>query len=372
MSSQISDIPIFRLEYSEEDISSFLASAEEVLRKGFLSEGSMCREWEKGFAEFQNVPAAIAVTSCTTGLEAILKSIDVRGKNVLIPTNTFFATATAVECAGGIPVLIDSDIGSFALCKEDLARKISKATGAVIIVHVAGIIPSNILEIKELCDSYDVPLVEDAAHAHGSYLNDKIVAGNIGIAGSFSFFPTKVMTTGEGGMVTASPDFIQKVKLIKNFGANPDNEKTCLVEQGSNYRVHEFTALLGLLENRRAKDRIARRQLLARRYIKNLTNTAYEPITQHTGNCSFYKLILMTDKIGEATDIADFCRQQNVTLTGQVYETPIHQQPRFATSYTEGSFPVADQISKYHICPPLYPELTEDEVDFVCDVLSRK
>jgi len=357
------------LKYSEEDISSFLASAEAVLRKGFLSEGSMCREWERGFAEFQNAPAAIAVTSCTTGLEAILKAIDVRGKKVLIPTNTFFATATAVECAGGIPVLLDSDIRSFALCKEDLSRKINKDVGAVIIVHVGGIIPSNILEIKALCDSYGVPLVEDAAHAHGSYLTNETAAGSIGIAGSFSFFPTKVMTTGEGGMVTASPDFIQRVKLIKNFGADPDNEKTCLIEQGSNYRVHEFTALLGILENRRAKHRIARRQLLARRYIENLRGTAYEPVTQDEGSCSFYKLILMTDQVGKAADITSFCKQRNITLTGRVYETPIHRQPRFVARYPTGSFPIADRISECHICPPLYPELAEDEVDYICEML---
>ncbi len=362
-------IPIFKLDYEEEFIQEFLEESRKIFERGFLSEGPLCRKWENEFAIFQNVPAALSVTSCTTGLEGILKAIDVRGKRVLVPSNTYFASVTAIECAGGIPVLLDADISSFSLCEKDLENKIDANVGAVIVVHVGGIICENILKIKSICDSYSVPLVEDAAHAHGSFLNEDVVAGNIGIAGSFSFFPTKVMTTGEGGMVTSDQAFLNKVKLIKNFGADPDREKTCLVEQGSNYRIHEFTALLGILENKRAKKRIERRNILAKRYIENLKGSQYKPILQSSGQCSFYKLILMTDKVASANKITSFCDSKGITLTGTVYKTPVHMQPRFIKDHSHQLYPITDMISSYHICPPLYPELTEKEVDFVSQTL---
>ncbi len=362
-------IPIFKLDYEESFIKEFLEESRKIFERGFLSEGPLCRKWEEDFAIFQNVPAALSVTSCTTGLEGILKAIDVRGKRVLVPSNTYFASVTAIECAGGIPVLLEADISSFSLCEKDLEEKIDSTVGAVIIVHVGGIICENILKIKSICESYSVPLVEDAAHAHGSYLSEDIVAGNIGIAGSFSFFPTKVMTTGEGGMVTSDRDFLNKVKLIKNFGADPDREKTCLIEQGSNYRIHEFTALLGILENKRAQKRIDRRNILAKRYIKNLKGSKFKPILQSTGQCSFYKLILMTDKISTADKITSYCDSKGITLTGTVYKTPVHMQPRFIKDHSRYLYPITDMISAYHICPPLYPELSEEEVDYVSQTL---
>ena len=365
------DIPLFRLEYSDQFIDEFCQEARKVLERGFLSEGPLSRQWEKDFAVFQKVPAALSVTSCTTGLEAILKTIDVRGKDVLIPSNTYFATATAVECAGGNPVLLDCDFQTFSICEKDLRSKLSKDVGAVIVVHIGGIIADNILGIKQACDSLDIPLVEDAAHAHGSYLSEEIIAGNIGIAGSFSFFPTKVMTTGEGGMVTAEQSFLDRAKLIKNFGADPDQERKCIVEQGSNYRIHEFTALLGILENKRANKRIDRRGYLAKRYISNLAGSNYVPVTQRIGRCAYYKMILMTDKISTADPIAEFCQKEKVQLTGQVYETPIHKQPRFKKKYSEVHLPNTDIVSKCHICPPLYPELSDDEVDYACEVLLK-
>lgn len=365
------DVPLFRLEYSKDFIDEFCKEARSILEKGFLSEGPLSRQWEKDFASFQKVPAALSVTSCTTGLEAILKTIDVRGKDVLIPSNTYFATATAVEASGGNPVLLDCDIQTFSICEKDLLSKLTPSIGAVIVVHVGGIIADNILGIKNACDNSGVPLVEDAAHAHGSYLSNDIVAGNIGIAGSFSFFPTKVMTTGEGGMVTAEQLFLDKAKLIKNFGADPDHERKCIVEQGSNYRIHEFTALLGILENKRANDRINRRAHLASRYLKNLAGSNYAPVTQRIGRCAYYKMICMTDAIGSSDSITDFCDKNKIQLTGRVYETPIHKQPRYKKKYSGVSLPTTDLISEYHICPPLYPELTEDEVDYVCEILLK-
>ena len=366
---KLNKIPIFKLDYEEAFIKEFLEESRKIFERGFLSEGPLCRKWEEEFAKFQKVPSALSVTSCTTGLEGILKAIDVRGKRVLVPSNTYFASVTAIECAGGIPELLDADISSFSLCEKDLQDKIDETVGAVVIVHIGGIICTNILKIKSICDSYSVPLVEDAAHAHGSYLDENTIAGNIGIAGSFSFFPTKVMTTGEGGMVTSDKDFLNKVKLIKNFGADPDQEKTCLVEQGSNYRIHEFTALLGILENKRAEKRINRRNVLAKRYIENLKGSKFKPILQKAGRCSFYKIILMTDKIASADKITSYCNSKGVTLTGSVYKTPVHMQPRFIKNHSFNLYPITDMISNYHICPPLYPELTEEEIDYVSQVL---
>ena len=368
-------IPIFKLQYEEHFINEYLSRSRELFESGFISEGLYARKWEKEFSDFQNVAHSLCVSSCTSGLEAILKTIDVRGKKVILPSNTYFATATAIESAGGIPVFVDCDFHHLGICIEHLEYLLTlDEYAAIIIVFVGGIIQENIEAIKILCEKNNVPLVEDAAHAHGSYLSEEIRAGSIGIAASFSFFPTKVMTTGEGGMITSSDEkFLKSTVLKKNFGADPDHEKTCVTDQGSNYRISEFTALLGVLETRRAKIRIQRRNDLALRYIQNLSHSDYEPIIQQSGRCSFYKLILKTEKIRvhSASDIELSMRNKSIAMTGRVYQKPVHRQPYFKHKYSllDEHLPKTSFISDNHICPPLYPELTETEVDYICENL---
>ena len=209
-------IPIFRLKFDFKSKFKFLKGSWDILSSDRpLGESKYVKEFEDKFAKMSDAKYALACSNGTTAIELALKSLGVYNKKVLIPSNTFFATSVAVTNAGGIIELLDMEPQSFSICLKDLESKITPQTGAVIIVHIGGIISHDINKIVELCKKHNVPLVEDAAHAHFSLKGTHRV-GVIGDVGTFSFFPTKVMTTGEGGMITTNnKELYDKMKSLK-------------------------------------------------------------------------------------------------------------------------------------------------------------
>jgi dTDP-4-amino-4,6-dideoxygalactose transaminase len=361
-------INIFDLKFEDDFIEEFLLKSKDILKTGFLTEGKNVEEFEKKFAKLVNAKYAIAVTNGTVAIELALKNYNIQGKKIIIPSNTFFATSIAVENAGGILDFVDIEDENFSICPIELRKKISKNTGAVILVHIGGIISKHYKEIKSICEEFNVPLIEDAAHAHLSKI-DIDFAGTIGNIGCFSFFPTKVMTTGEGGMITTNDyQIYQNLKSLKNFGRKLDDINICKNPLGNNYKISEFTGLLGSLECDRVISRIDKRNILVNRYVDNLKNTSYTPILQDGGYCSYYKMIFFT-KIDNSW-LKDYCKKHNVSLTGEVYKIPVHKQPLYS-KYNSIYLPKTEKICKFHICPPLYPELEIEEIDYVSQVLIK-
>jgi dTDP-4-amino-4,6-dideoxygalactose transaminase len=287
-----------------------------------------------------------------------------------MPSNTFFATSVAITNAGGIIELLDMEPESFSICPIDLEKKLTPDVGAVIIVHIGGIISNKISKILELCKQNNVPLVEDAAHAHFS-LKGMYRAGVIGDVGTFSFFPTKVMTTGEGGMITTNnKEIYEKMKSLKNFGRHIDDGGIIVNPDGNNFKINEFTGLLGSIECDRVYNRIQDRSYLLDRYYKNLLNTKFKVIKQKgKGTCANYKAIIITPMDGAW--LKKYCKEKNITLTGEVYRVPVHEQPLYKEQFSSVNLPNTDYYSKHHVCPPLYPELSLDEVDYICDVFKQ-
>lgn len=370
------NIPIFKLEFEKEFVDKYKKGAEEILTSGNpIGEGKFVGEFEDKFAKLVDARYAVVVTSGTAALELSLKVLNVKGKRVIIPCNTFFATSVAVTNAGGEIGLVDIEEDNFSIDPKALEKTIKKdkkdkkAVGAVVVVHVGGIISKNIKEIQKICKKYKIPLLEDAAQAHCSRFGE-LKSGTIGEIGCFSFFPTKVMTTGEGGMITTNnKKYYQAVRSLKNFGRDNNNIDTCVLPGGNNYKISEFTGLLGVLECDRVKERIKIRNKYTALYVKRLKGSGYYPVLQSKGMSSQYKMILKT-KI-EREWLRDYCKKNNITLTGEVWKTPINKQPLYRKQFGKMNFPVTDYVSKNHICPPLYPELTIQEVNYICDVLLR-
>ena len=213
-------IPIFKLDFEDEFVNSFIKNAELILKNGFIRQGKWGDQFEKDFASLQGCKHASATTSGSSSIEIALKALNVKGKDVIVPTNTFFATAVAVKNAGANVVLVDFNREDFSMCPSLLKDKIKANTAAVVTVHIGGIISNKIYEILKICKDANIPLIEDAAHAHGSKLKGTH-AGSFGVFGCFSFFPTKSMTTGEGGMITTNnQDLYDKVQSLKSTQAN--------------------------------------------------------------------------------------------------------------------------------------------------------
>ena len=364
-------IPIFRLKFDFKSKFKFLKGSWDILSSDRpLGESKYVKEFEDKFAKMSDAKYALACSNGTTAIELALKSLGVYNKKVLIPSNTFFATSVAVTNAGGIIELLDMEPQSFSICLKDLESKITPQTGAVIIVHIGGIISHDINKIVELCKKHNVPLVEDAAHAHFS-LKGTHRAGVIGDVGTFSFFPTKVMTTGEGGMITTNnKELYDKMKSLKNFGRHLEDGGVIVSPTGNNFKINEFTGLLGSIECDRVYSRIQKRTELLERYQKNLEKTKYKVIKQkRNGTCANYKAIVITPMDGAW--LKKYCKENGISLTGEVYRIPIHQQPLYKEQFSSVNLPNTDYYSKHHVCPPLYPELSIKEVDYICDILKQ-
>jgi dTDP-4-amino-4,6-dideoxygalactose transaminase len=365
------NIPIFRLKFDFKSKIKFLKGAWDILSSDRpLGESKYTKEFEDRFAEMSDTKYALACSNGTTAIELALKSIGVYGKKVLMPSNTFFATSVAVTNAGGIIELLDMEPDSFSICPIDLEKKLTPEVGAVIIVHIGGIISHKISKIVDLCKKNNVPLIEDAAHAHFS-LKGINRAGAIGDVGTFSFFPTKVMTTGEGGMITTNnKELYEKMKSLKNFGRHLEDSGVIVAPNGNNFKVNEFTSLLGCIELDRVSQRVSERSYLLDRYKKNLEKTRYKVLSQKgRGICANYKAIVVTPMDGAW--LKKYCKEKNIALTGEVYRIPVHQQPLYKEQFSSVDLPNTDYYSKHHVCPPLYPELTVQEVDYICDVLKQ-
>jgi dTDP-4-amino-4,6-dideoxygalactose transaminase len=368
----VKDIRIFDLHYNSEFKEKFHKYCDEILEEGYLTNHVFVKKFEESFAHFSDSKYSLATTSGTSALETSLRAINVENKEVILPTNTFIATAVAALNAGASLKILDVEKPYYTLSIEELKKNISKETGAVIIVHIAGHVTPRINEIKELCDSYDVPLIEDCAHAHGaSFKNTK--AGNFGDFGCFSHFTTKIMSTGEGGSIICNDkNLYDKIESIRQFGKDKHNPISHTLS-GSNFKITEFQAALGLLELERVQERINKRRLLALRYQENLQDSNWIPFKDNEDMCSsYYKQVLVANKDFSREELTGKLSKKGISLTGGVYFIPLHMQPSMRKHLSCDNFNTSDHFSKYHICPPCYPELSLDDVDRVCEALRKE
>ncbi|MBC2714987.1 MAG: DegT/DnrJ/EryC1/StrS family aminotransferase [Desulfobacteraceae bacterium] len=355
----------FQYSFSEEDIDFILSSFGTILRNHhFLTMGEYGENFERNFCEYNKMSYAVSVSSGTSALEIILRTIGVAGGKVIVPTNTFGATIIPVLCAGAIPVFADCT-SDLTICPKDVARKMSDDVKAVITVHIGGLISPHTLELKTLCENKSILLVEDAAHAVGSSLNGE-KAGKFGIAAAFSFFSTKLMTCGEGGMIVTDDENIDRnARLLRNHAKSGKNRMS---NHGYNWRLTEIQSLMGIRQLKRLDEFIAQRNNIAAIYDSILNDLEGvhiiypPPETVHNR----YKYIILLERCSPH-DVEKTLRDRyDIPLGGYVYEEPCHWQPAFKRF--EGSDCVlAEKLCTSHICLPIYQDMTEEEARFVAN-----
>lgn len=364
-------VPAAKVQFLPEDRAWIADRIQEVLGTGQLTLGKYGTEFEQKFAQFCGVQHAIAVNSGTSSLEIIFRALDVEGKDVLVPTNTFFATAAAVVHAGGRPVLVDMDPESFGVRPEDLEKKLTRNTAAVIVAHIGGIVSKRLPDLQAWAVQKGISLVEDAAHAHGSSYRD-VRAGAFGIAGSFSFYPTKVMTSGEGGMIVTNDARIAEEARIYRDQGKASFTVNAHVRMGYNWRMSEPHAIIGLKHLERLPTMISDRQKIAALYdrelqaLRGLTTVAVPA----EGTCNFYKYLVVLNERRDRKALKTLLREQyGVSLAGEVYEEPLHKQPVFA-EYVTGPLPVAEDYCARHLCLPIFSGMEEVEAHHVVEALK--
>ncbi len=372
------NIPKFKLEFPSWEREAYMELVEKILISSKpISNGDFVQKFEQEFKKMNGSKYAVAVGSGTDALEVALRTIFVKGKYVLFPTNTMIGTVFAIMRAGGIPYPVDIEKKGFGINYYELQKILGNiiaeeslaGVGAVILVHIGGSISPYVPFIKSLCKDYEIPIIEDAAQSHFAIMRsdtrDENIAGNIGDIGCFSFSATKVMTTGEGGMCTTNrEDYDEKMRMIRNFGS-PKGKSHIHTIEGGNFKMTEFQGALGILELMRVFDRIKRRTNISDMYRILLDKEKYNVVNMGEG--SHYKQIVLIEEVRD--DLYKWCMDNGVSMTGEVYPIPIHRQPCFK-DWFQVPYPVSDIFCQSHICPPNYPELEDEEVRYVCDVLN--
>jgi perosamine synthetase len=360
-------IPPLKVVFSPEDIQDILAKTEEVLSTGMLAQGKYVSEFEQKWASYVGVKHAVAVNSGSSAIEIPMRILGVEGKEVLVPDNTFAATAFAVTLAGGSVRFVDADPQTFAVRLEDIKSRRTANTVGVIVVHIGGIVTPEIVAIREWCEKEGLWLFEDGAHAHGSECDGKR-AGTFGIAGAYSFFATKVMTTAEGGMIVTDDDHLaEQSRLMRNHG-KPEPWVSRHTAKGANFRMSELNAILGLAQLKRLDEFIEWREKIATLYTAGLASLPQLTPIIPAFRSSWYKYIVLLPAGLDRANFKQRMKQQGVSLSGEVYEIPLHRQPIFE-GLSQDRFPRAEDICSRHVCLPLYYGLTEEEAGFVISSL---
>ena len=365
-------IPATKPYFSEDDIKFITEKFQDILHgKSFLSNGQYVAQFEKEFAAYIGTKFAVACSSGTSALELICRALDIAGKEVILPSNTFIATANAVLNAGGIPVFADC-ADNMCLDETDVIKKITKNTIAIIQVHIGGIVSESTLKLKKICEDRNLYFIEDAAQAHGSSLKN-IKAGAFGVAAGFSFFSTKVMTTGEGGMITTNDEMlVEKMKAMREFGkVKQDIYINYHKYIGYNWRMPEVAALMGLRQLSALENFIRRRNEIAKIYDQELKEVSsikiIKPELESIHN--YFKYIIVV-KNHDRRIVHKELEARGIQPSGYVYELPLHKQPVFPFA-NNLNLPKTEYLSAHHLCLPIFYSMTDQEVKFIAQSLKE-
>lgn len=357
--------------FSDETLDAIAAEVRAMLKSGRLTDGPHQNEFEQKFAQYNTMKYAVAVNSGTAALDVALRHFQLDGQEVIVPTNTFVSTPNAVVFAGGKPVFADMNPDTLGIDVEDVKRRVTAKTAGVIVVHIAGLVCPQIGELQEFCEQKGLFLLEDSAHAHGATYNGQ-KAGTFGDVGCFSFYPTKVMTSCEGGMIlTNNEELAENARVLRTCGQNSDR---LMVKLGHNWRMSELSAIVGKHQLAYLDEFIAKRNHVARLYEELLADTSEVSLFRVPSNSihSYYKFPLELNEDIDRTKIAAHMKQEFGVETGHVYYPPCHLQPYYKETFgtKEGDYPNAERTLKQVLCLPMHAALTDENVQYVCESLK--
>lgn len=330
-----------------------------LLRSGFLTQGPKTAEFESAIADYVGVKYAFAVSSATTGLHLALVSLGVSaGDEVVIPDFSFPATANVVEQLGAVPKFVDIDPRTYNLDSEKLLAAISPKTKVIMPVHAFGLC-ADMGTILSVAESQGVPVLEDAACALGATVGEA-QAGSIGNVGVFSFHPRKIITTGEGGMITTNdPEIAKRIAVLRSHGGIRGELYMDFVEAGFNYRLSDVHAAIGLAQMSKLGKITARRRLLAdhfRRILSNIEEIQLPEVPVGSNHAFQSFVVTLAPEIDRDQVIREM-KTLGIETTLGTYA--LHLQPYYRAKYKleDREFPNATRAHTHGLTLPLYPQL---------------
>lgn len=360
-------IPFVSFKPLEKELDSELRAAfERVYNNSWYISGKEDETFEKNFSEYCHVKCCIG---CGNGLDALmlaLKALNIGvGDEIIIPSNTYIATALAVTYVGATPVFVEPDIYTYNIDPNRIEQKISRHTKAIIPVHLYGQ-PADMDSIMSIAEKYGLYVIEDCAQAHGAIYKGKPV-GSFGIAGGFSFYPGKNLgALGDAGaVVTNSQDLAYKVRYLGNYGSD---YKYHHIYKGYNSRLDELQAAFLTVKLSHLDRMNTERRRIASRYINEIDNPAIVlPLVIKDIEPVWHIFALRCEKRDE---LAQYLKSNNID-TNKHYPIPIHLQKAYLDlNISIGELPIAEEISKTQLSIPMYYGMTDEEVSYVIQKLN--
>jgi len=350
-------------------------AVEEVIMTGQLSVfrgGPKVKAFENAFANYSGAIYGVATTSGTTALHTAVAALDLKPDDeVLIPSLTFISTASVILQERAKPIFVDIDPTTYCMSPADLEAKISENSRAIIPVHIFGH-PADMDSIIRIADNYGLSVIADAAQAHGAKIND-IPIGKYGLASCYSFFQTKNMTTGEGGMViTNDINFKQKLQLKREHGS-PENPITWYVytELGFNYAMTEMQAAIGLVQLRKLDRFNQARRKNATTYIKAFSGTKLIlPHVKDDITHVFHNFPVLLPEAHIRDEFVEAVRMEGVPID-ICYPLPLHKTPLFEKHLPTPYCPVAESITSRIFTLFTDPTLSESDVGDICKAVLK-
>ena len=346
----------------------------QVLRSGWLTHGRYTQKFEDEFKKFTKSKYAITVSSCTAALHlSCIAANFKKNDEVIVPAMTHTATAHAVEYTGAKVIFADINFNTGNLNLENIKKRINRKTKGVIVVHMAGL-SSEIRKIKKFCKLKNLTLIEDCAHGLGTR-SDGIHVGNFGISGCFSFYPTKQITTGEGGMlVTNNKKFYMKIKKLKAFGIDKeikDRKKQGeydVKSLGFNYRMTDFQAALGFRQIISYKKNLKKRREIAKLYKKKFENFKLIKTMPYSKNCSYFVFQIFCK---HRDKLLKMLKLNNIGVSVH-YNTPLPEMSYYKKKYRllKKHYTSSYKYGETNISLPVYPELKKKNINTICKKIT--
>ena len=357
--------------FSESDILEINRNIRSVLASGWLTTGEFAERLESRFRKEVETRYAVSMNSGTAALHTMIAWLRLKpGEEVVVPANTFASTANAVLYEGGKVVLADCDLDSFNVTADSLVEKITGKTRAIVVTHVGGN-PCDMREIVDICEERKIHLFEDAAHALGStYRGQK--CGSFGSGAAFSLYPTKVVTSGEGGMLTTnSKDLAGFAQLFRNVGRHSIGAGPIEI-LGHNYRMSDIHAVVGLNQMKHLSEFIAKRNELAHSYARGLKRIGWikPQVITAQGRSSYYAYIVRLVKESPVSRDALVEGLKNRGVETTVMFRPLHSQPYFRGRGTF-SCPNAEALGRESLVLPLHVGMTNRDVEYVINAIEE-
>ena len=362
--------------FEREDIQEILTEFQLLLEgKGLLSMGRHVQRFEREFAEWVGTDFAVATNSCTGGLETLLAATGIGpGDEVIVPCQTFIGTASAPARLGATPVFAEVD-ENYLLDIADTLERITTKTRAVILVHFAGLIHPRLGTLRSELRTRGIALYEDAAHAHGAY-HRGVMAGALADGACFSFYSTKNMTTGEGGMITTSdPELARRCASIRSRGLDTSAEYEVFTNLGTNQRLTEVQALMGLMQLKRLEESVKHRNEIASVYRKELEPAIKQGIISLRSSLpedrhAYWRFVVVLGPEKSREAIARAMGMESVKVDWP-YQPLVHLQPimRQLYGYSDGDLPRSEHLTAKHICLPMHRSITKEDSKFIAKKL---